>query len=176
MAQTSALIRSVAAREITPEAILSSVNRELARDNDACMFVTLVCGILDLTSGKVAFASGGHEPPLLVSRGRTTEFIVVPGGPALGLYEDAEYPAGRSALQPGDMLLLYTDGVTEAFNPDGNEFSQLGLLEAASSFSAFDAASLTDEIFSAVQSFAGTAEQSDDIAIMALHYRPSTDR
>jgi len=174
MARTNTLIKTVSDKADPPDVILSKVNRELCRDNDACMFVTLFCGILDIASGRLDCASGGHDPPLHISPGRGSHFLDLESGPALGLYEEAEYETSTVRLEPGDTLFLYTDGVTEAFDHHGKAFSEERLLAAVSKHAGARAVEITRTVLTAVQDFAAQAEQSDDITVFALQYRAAT--
>ena len=98
-----------------PDQLLAGLNAELEPDNDACMFVTLVCATVDRSSGSLLVASAGHEAPVLC-RGDTCVPVAVESGPALGLQRDADFPLASARLLPGDELLMYSDGITEADN------------------------------------------------------------
>jgi sigma-B regulation protein RsbU (phosphoserine phosphatase) len=170
MVKTGTLIRTESVRQTSPVEILGRVNAELCRDNDECMFVTLALGILDLASGRVAFASAGHEPPLLTVPGEGTEFVTVAGGPALGLDPGADFVAEEIALAPGSRIVLYTDGVTEAFDAAGEPFGPERLREAVSGHGAGEARGLPAAVLDGIGRFVGDAPQSDDITVFGLGY------
>jgi sigma-B regulation protein RsbU (phosphoserine phosphatase) len=172
MVRTATVARYAAARVSRPARILEVLNRRLARDNEACMFVTFACGVLDVRTGELEYASGGHEFPLLVTPGRSTEFALVPGGPALGLHPDATFDSTRLRLDPGATLLLYTDGVTESFDAIGTPFGEGRLLETATARPGADAAALVGRVLHAVGEHAGEAPQSDDITLLAVRRLP----
>jgi sigma-B regulation protein RsbU (phosphoserine phosphatase) len=172
MVRTLTVLRSKAWTRSSPDAVLGAVNRELCRDNDACMFVTMLCGMLDPVSGETTLACGGHEPPMLLAPDRSTEFVLVPGGPALGLHDDAAYETASLELGPGDGLFLYTDGVTEAFDSLDRPFTMAGLLDVLSGRSAVSAVKQTGAVLRAVSEHVGEAPASDDITVFALRRRP----
>ena len=168
MVRASTVIRSEAARATTPGELLGRVNVELCKNNESCMFVTLVCVILDLDTGEMSIASGGHEMPLLGGPERTTEMLLVHGGPALGLHEDAVFTSMEMKLDPGDSLFLYTDGVTEAFDADGLAFSEGRLLDTIAKHAGEAPEELAKMVLWELELFTGSAPQSDDITMLAL--------
>ena len=175
MARTRTLFQSVVAREVDPGGTLRAMNDGLRVDNDAGMFVTVVCGVLDLGIGELTFAYGGHDAPLMVPSDGPPEFLEVEGGPALGLLEDRDFPLNRLRLAPGDAVVLYTDGVTEAQNAGEAFFGVEGLLAAARRFGPEGATALTEGLLGAVREFAGDAPQADDITVMTLSYSPGRE-
>ena len=172
MVKTNTLLRSVAGVLEDPARILAELNRELSHDNDTCMFVTLMIGVVDARTGELALASAGHNAPVLRSADGTCRFLEFEGGQVLGFDETAEFPAWTSRLEPGDTLLLYTDGVTEAFDASDQMFSDERLLEVVSGLPD-SAAGVTAGVLRAVHAFAGGHAQSDDITIVALRFDPS---
>jgi sigma-B regulation protein RsbU (phosphoserine phosphatase) len=173
MARTKALFAAVARHESDLGRILAEVNGGLCADNEAAMFATLFAGTLDLDTGELWCAAGGHEPPVLLpASGAPARLADVAGGPALGLRPEASFPTTRLALRPGDTLVLYTDGVTEAEAGEGRFFTAARLLQVLSGGKPASAATIADRVLEAVREFAGQAPQSDDIAVLALRYRP----
>jgi sigma-B regulation protein RsbU (phosphoserine phosphatase) len=137
------------------------------------MFATLFAGTLDLDTGELSCAVGGHDAPVLIpASGAPARMMEVDGGPALGLFDEAAFPTLRLALRPGDAMVLYTDGVTEAQAETGGAFTVERLVELLSGGKALSAAALAERVLGAVREFAGRAPQSDDIAVLALRYRP----
>jgi serine phosphatase RsbU (regulator of sigma subunit) len=174
MARTKALFAAVARHEPDLGRVLAEVNRGLCADNAAAMFATLFAGTLELATGELRCAAGGHEPPVLIpASGEAARIVPVDGGPALGLRPEAAFPATRLALRPGDALVLYTDGVTEAETEQGGFFTGARLVELLSRGGDASAAAVADRVLGAVREFAGKAPQSDDITVLALRYRPS---
>jgi sigma-B regulation protein RsbU (phosphoserine phosphatase) len=168
MVKTNTLLRSVAAEVHSLDRILEKVNRELSRDNDACMFVTLIVGTLDVETGEMALANAGHNAPVFRSADGTCAFLEFESGPALGFDPSGEFPVWRSRLEPGEALLLYTDGVTEAFDVADTMFSDERLLDVAERIGSATAAVTTQGLLDAVQEFAGGRGQSDDITVVVL--------
>ena len=137
------------------------------------MFVTMFCGILNTKTGEVLYANGGHNPPLLIKR-KTGEVSYLNPEPGLmvGAFEGITYNSGRFLLAPGDIIFLYTDGVTEAMNVQENFFSSERLKDVLSSMNKDNPVRLiVSDVMGEVISFAGSAPQSDDITIMSLEFR-----
>ena len=176
MSLTQALCRSAALRlGSEPEAILRDVNEALARDNETMMFVTAFAGILDLANGQVDYCSAGHDAAWIVGRPAPPRRLADGGGPPLGAVQGFAYVAGRGRLEPGECLLLLTDGVTEATGPTGDLYgggrvaSLLGRLEGASP------AELIAAVRADVERFAVGAEPADDLTLLAIG-RPALER
>jgi sigma-B regulation protein RsbU (phosphoserine phosphatase) len=154
-----------------PARILARVNDDLAKDNDSCMFVTIFCAVLDLNTGELRHASAGHNPPLILRAGAAPQYLPAPGDPVAGAMTGVQYESGTLTLGPGDAILLYTDGVTEAMNPAQELYGEERLLEMAALSAGQDAKGLCEELAAGVHSFADGAEQSDDITLLVLRYR-----
>jgi len=169
MARTLTLLRTVGRELADPGAILARVNAELFPDNDECMFVTVFYGVFDLTTRELACASAGHEPPLVQSATGEWEFWNIPSGPPLGLADEVALPVSRRVLAPGERLLLYTDGVTDAADPAGKLLTADGLLRTLRGLPSASP-ELTGELLRHVQAYAAGAEQTDDITVFALRF------
>jgi phosphoserine phosphatase RsbU/P len=173
MVRAKTLFATVARHESDLSRVLVEVNRGLCADNETAMFATLFAGMVDLDTGELRCAVGGHEPPILIpASGEAARIISVDGGPALGLHPEAAFPTISYALRPGDAIVLYTDGVTEAQAEQGEFFTGERLLELLSRTHTVSAAAIADQVLGAVRAFAGKAAQSDDITVLALRYRP----
>ena len=170
MARAKALFEAWAARRSDPAEMLVEVNRGLVRENDAGMYVTAVCGWLDVTTGEVVFACAGHEAPVRIPCDGPPSPLVAEGGAILGLLDEVAFPANAVLLAPGDALLAYTDGVGEAFDQVGGLFGVERLLAAVESSPSHDPQALNASVREAVRAFAGGARQSDDITILTLRY------
>lgn len=173
MARTIALLRALGPQLETPARILAAVNRELCENNDECMFVTLFCSVLDLPSGVLSHASAGHDPPLLLRAG-SARFLPQETGAAVGVEPDVVYPEQQIVLQGDDLLVLYTDGITEALNPQGELFSGLYLQEAVAAHPHPNPARAIRTIQHVLRRFVAGAPQADDITMLALCYQPSS--
>jgi serine phosphatase RsbU (regulator of sigma subunit) len=170
MAVTKTLFRSLVRAEASPRAVLGAMNRELCRDNESGMFVTAFAGCLDLGSGELDFSNAGHNRPYVLATDGSLRRVEEAAGMALGVVPEIEYAGGRLCLLPGEGLYLYTDGVSEALSPDGAQFTE-GRLEAClRTLKSAPASRIVEASLAAVQEFASTAEQSDDITVMAIRY------
>ena len=169
MAVIKTLFKAIAARVQNPSDILSTVNRQICRDNDSQMFTTLFCGILNTRTGEIKYSSGGHNPPYHISRGGVQQ-VPQTGGRVLGLVEDSSYGGGRLVLGSGETIFLYTDGVTEALDPAGQFFSERRLESILTQTEFASAREQTEHLTSQIALFAAGAEQSDDITALAIRY------
>jgi phosphoserine phosphatase RsbU/P len=169
MAVTRTLFRTSAGKVSMPDKILSLLNLEICRDNDACMFVTVFCAVLDIRTGEVEYSNGGHNLPYLVSHCEIAP-LKNTGGMALGFTQDVTYRSEKLVLQAGDGLFLYTDGVTEAMDEGGNQFSEPRLEEFLHQVDASSATEIVRDAVDRVKSHSAGAPQSDDITALALKY------
>jgi len=170
MAISKALLKTEALRGLEPDQVLFEVNRNLYPDNDACMFVTLFCAVMDLSTGEVQYASAGHNPPLIFSAPTGFDYLSVPKDFVVGPMPDTEYETKSFMMQPGDMIFLYTDGVTEAMNPENKMFTEEKLKNKLNELTGKDVTEVIHGIHREVKTFARDAEQSDDITMLTVKY------
>jgi len=157
------------AREITePEIILERLNDELAGENPSGMFVTFLCAVFEPATRRFTFANGGHCYPLLLPADGPPRLIRDRLGTALGFETGLKFGRLELTLRDGDALVLYTDGVTEAFDPDEELYDNERLLADAAAFTGQSAKAISAGLLAKVRAFAGTAPQSDDIAILTF--------
>ncbi|WP_374605630.1 SpoIIE family protein phosphatase [Arenimonas sp.] len=168
MARTMTVLEVAAESGGSPGAALAEAAVHLAERNETCMFATVLCGVLDLRGGRLSLASAGHEPPVLLHADGRREFLPVPTTGPLGVDVAGHYPVWHGRLESGDTLLIYTDGVTEAFDAADRAFGEDRLLDALDP--ALDPASLCETLAQSVHEFVGNAPQSDDITLLALRY------
>jgi phosphoserine phosphatase RsbU/P len=171
MAVTLTLVRSLARVYDRPEEILRHVNDELAAYNPRTMFVTLACVCIDLRSGILRYASAAHPSPVLVRAGQAPRLAFTESGTVAGLNLDVEIPSESLTLEAGDTLVFYSDGVTEAFDPQGELLGDEALL-AALGGPPRSAAETVSSVLALVKGHAREAQQSDDITVLALRYAP----
>ncbi|MEN6342481.1 MAG: SpoIIE family protein phosphatase [Methanospirillum sp.] len=151
-----------------PAEAIRDANAIITPDSKGGMFVTLFYGVLDAQDRSFTYVNAGHNPPL-ICHGADGSFSELPAtGIAIGAVEDAAYDAGMTVLTPGDVLVLYTDGITEAENEVQDMFGEDRLREAIVGARVLPAAEIVAAILGAVQAFAGTAAQSDDITLMVV--------
>ncbi|MBN1948592.1 MAG: SpoIIE family protein phosphatase [Candidatus Cloacimonetes bacterium] len=169
MAVTKTLIKSRAAVNNDPASILSEVNRDLCEENDSVMFVTVFLAILNVKNGELLYSPGGHNLPYLLGN-KAVKQLRMHGGIALGVLEDAEFSTCKTKLLPGDLLFLYTDGVNEAMNKSGELFDYPRLEKFLGMNPDLTPRDLILALSELLVEFTGTAEQSDDITMLALQY------
>jgi len=172
MARTVTLIRMLARQTSTAAEILSAVNHELCINNDECQFVTLFCGILNLQTGRFVYAGAGHDAPVLVREGGVQR-LPLETGPAIGLDDEASFPAQECLLRTDDLLVLFTDGITEAMDPHGDLFTEERLTQTVADCPAVDPGQVVAHLQEAHHRFVQDAPQSDDLTLLALRYRMS---
>jgi sigma-B regulation protein RsbU (phosphoserine phosphatase) len=169
MAMTMTLMKRASQQTgTTPAEILRQVNVALSEDNENCMFVTLFIGILNLNTGELSFSNAGHNPPLILGANGESRFLTLPDGLVLGVMPEAEYRDDTVRLDPGDMIVAYTDGVTEAMSPDRVLYSEARLQETLATLAGRGVEDTVGEIVASVRVHAAGAPQSDDIAVLAL--------
>ena len=169
MMLTRTLLKGAAIGGAGPGGVLEEVNRLLHEDNDTAMFVTVFYAIFDPSTGTLVYANGGHNPPLLVHGNGSSDILAQTGGIALGLLPDNDYAEQTVTLEPGEAVVMYTDGVTEAVNGEAEEFGMdrlQGVFGATQHTNAQDA---NRAVFQAVSDFTGDTPQFDDITGLTLY-------
>lgn len=165
--ETHGLAHAVALDRPTPERILSGVNQAMASERvTSSDFVTMLCAVLEPQQHRLLYASAGHHPPLLLHDGQTRSLEL--GSLPLAISDQADYELHQVGIAPGDAVILYTDGVTEASNPDDELFDVQRLEAVARRHAAGSASELLDAVLEAVWEFVADAPQSDDITLLVL--------
>lgn len=167
MADVRALLHAAADNAAGPADALGRVNRILVDERRTKLFVTAVLLILDPATGRVRFASAGHEAPLVARRDGALEPIEAVGT-ILGAFPDATFTEGVAELRAGDALVLYTDGVTEARNEQRAFFGDERLSAAIGRACGQPAASIVDTVVADVGRFRGSAEPFDDLTLLVV--------
>jgi serine phosphatase RsbU (regulator of sigma subunit) len=176
MALSKTLCKSTALREhISTHELMSLVNEDLSRENAAGLFVAAVVGIIDICTGVVELCNAGHEAPILLRPGAVPSVLETAGGPPLCVLEDFPYASERVQLQTGDMLVMVTDGVTEAQDAAQNFYGlerTLAYLRTvqASRNGRHSVAAVCQGLYGDVKRFVKDAVPSDDITIVAIHF------
>jgi sigma-B regulation protein RsbU (phosphoserine phosphatase) len=150
----------------TPAKALRRAARRLVEGNETCMFATVLCGLVDVRNGDIALASAGHDPPVLRRADGRVELVPLETGPPLGFEVAARYETWHGRLAPGDMLVAWTDGITEALDPNDAPFGIDRLLDEVAG--AGDARALCEALVDAAHRHAAGAPQSDDITVLAV--------
>jgi phosphoserine phosphatase RsbU/P len=168
MVRAISLARLLSREIAEPERILARLNDELATDNPSGMFVTFLCAVFEPRSGGLMLANAGHCRPVILHDGQPPRWAVKNLGTALGFEPGLEFQRTELALQTGDALMLYSDGVTEAFNLQEELYGDDRLMADAAGFSGQSAPAITSGLLARVRAHAAGAPQSDDIAILTL--------
>lgn len=175
MAVTRTFLKAFSRELKDPAVILERLNGEIAQENDSCMFVTLFCAVVNLSTGQCRYANGGHNIPYLISSdGQVTALPLVKGVPA-GAMEGMTYTENTIQLHREDTLFLYTDGVTEAENSQGEFWGNPRLIKELANFHQEDCQSALKNLQETVHSFAQGAEQSDDITMLIFRFNSKNE-
>ncbi len=167
MATIQATLRGDTAATHDVARILDRANRYLCSNTTRSTFVTLFLGILDAKKHEVSFGNAGHNRPLLFSSGEEPETLDY-GDLVLGFAEQVEYSVQKVELRPGDVLVVYSDGINEAMNRSREQFGEQRLIETLSSIRTRSASEMVDSVVEQVQNHAGTAPQGDDLTIVVI--------
>ncbi|MCC7093745.1 MAG: SpoIIE family protein phosphatase [Ignavibacteriaceae bacterium] len=170
MAVCKTLIKATAYKGLPTDSVLFEVNNLLVDESPPNMFVTVFYGVLDTRNGAFEYANGGHNSPYLISNDGTTKLLDDVGGLLLGTIKSTEYQSNIIMLKPGESIFFYTDGVTEAFNSNEEDFKEERLLQSLKINSVSSAEKIVANVFESVKNFTNGVEQSDDITCLALKY------
>ena len=168
MMSSRTLMKGAAIGGSDPGEILASVNAVLAEENAELMFVTMLYAIFNSRSGELVFANGGHDSPIVLHPDGTTSVLPRTGGVSLGVVPDCEFGCRTDRLAAGDIVLLYTDGVTEAQNERSEQFGEDRIRQTLEEARPGSAKEAIEVIFSAIREFSGSAPQFDDVTCVAL--------
>lgn len=157
----------VAIESPDPQTALARVNRALCRRGIEPRFATLAYAVLS-PDGRLTYSNAGHNPPLLLSRTGVTRLTA--GGPMLGVFEDAVFPQATLTLEPGDGLVTFSDGVTDAVAPDGDDFGTDRLMASAADARFSPPREILARLFETVHEFCGTAPPVDDVTMAVLRF------
>ena len=170
MAITETLVKTKAARGLEPHIVLEKVNEDLSVDNPSCLFVTLFLGILDVTTGFLQYANGGHNPPFILRAGGSPEILPGTDGIALGVVEGFVYRSGEIVLKPGDLAFLYTDGVTEAMNLRKELYSAVRLEDELEEVKNLPVEEIVLTVKERIKEFEGEEPRADDVTMLAIRF------
>jgi sigma-B regulation protein RsbU (phosphoserine phosphatase) len=176
MAVTKTLIKSRAATDFSPASILSHVNTDLSRSNESCMFVTIFLAVLDVATGRMTYTNAGHNPPYIKRADGELVRLDNRHGPVIGAVEGIAYREDEENLDPGDLFLMFTDGITEAMDVESALYGE-DRLQAILSQRNFDSAEqMVDLLLDDVWEYQGEAEQADDVTVLAVSYNGASAR
>ena len=170
MAVSRTLLKAIATQVVNPGESLRRINTMLIPESNGRMFVTIFYGVLNTRTGEVQFSFGGHNPPYIKRHDGTIERINNESGFLLGMLDDMEYDVHKITLRPGDTILLYTDGVTEAMNGAAELFEESRLQDSIRRSNGSPLKEMLDGINADLMEFAAGAPQADDITMLALQF------
>lgn len=176
MAVTKTLIKSRAATDFSPASILSHVNTDLSRSNESCMFVTIFLAVLDIETGRMTYSNAGHNPPYIKRTDGDLVRLDNRHGPVIGAVEGIAYREDEEQLDPGDLFLMFTDGVTEAMDIDDALYGEDRLKNLLSQKEFDSAEHMVEAVADDVWVHQGEAEQADDVTILAISYQGQSER
>ena len=168
MAMSMTLLRSLAKQHEDPAEILRRLNDDLVAYNPRRLFVTMACLVFDLTAGTVSGANAGHCPLILVPPSGAPRLVLRSSGTVLGLFPPRAYTAERIELEARDVVVLYSDGVTEAERANDDQFGEERLLRFLAGCAAAEPKAAVDALLAEVRRFADGAPQNDDLTILAI--------
>jgi serine phosphatase RsbU (regulator of sigma subunit) len=170
MAVCRTLLKSTALQGLPPQTCLGQMNRMLAAESVANMFVTVFYGILNTRTGEVNYCNGGHNPPFILRHDGRVEATEMTGSLFLGVFGKATYQARQIILQKGDGIFLYTDGITEAMDREHNEFTEDRLADCLRRRNGSTLEATIHGIIDEIKAFVAGAPQNDDMTVLALKY------
>jgi phosphoserine phosphatase RsbU/P len=168
MAMTRSMVRPEAMRLGAPYQVLHAVNQHLLDMNDSGLFVTVLYGILDQATGEFSYVRAAHEVPILLNnQGEPIATQRGPGQP-LGIFDEPEMEAQTLVIPPGGTLLLHSDGVSDALDPQGVAFGYARLREAVRAYRELPAQTICDRLIDDLTQYRGSVPQHDDITLLAV--------
>jgi sigma-B regulation protein RsbU (phosphoserine phosphatase) len=168
MAVSRTLLRATGIRGVSPAECMTYSNDLLSQESVNYMFVTMFYGIYNIRTGEVCYSNAGHNPPYLMKANGHVELLPLSKDIVAGAIDDYQFTQESIQLEPGDTLLLYTDGVTEAIDTDEKEYGEARLEKLLAQSCKLSCQEIVDNVKADVKAFAGEAEQSDDITLLAL--------
>ncbi|MBV8391625.1 MAG: SpoIIE family protein phosphatase, partial [Alphaproteobacteria bacterium] len=164
------ILKAATLKGADPSHCLAETNSNVAAGNDSLMFITAFLAVLDTTTGTLSYANAGHLPPYLLRDDGTVRALAVESGLPLGVVDQFAFRMEHMRLAPGDALVLYTDGVTEATAPDGELFGDQRLADLLGADRWRNCHEIVEGVMGGVRLYEAGAPQSDDVAVLALRY------
>jgi len=169
MALLLASLRTLVDEDLQTATLVARLNVQVHRHSPRSRFITLFIGLYDPRDGRLEFVNAGHLPPLLRRRdGRIERIGVEGGGLALGMFDHATYATQQATVEPGDLLVFYSDGITEAENAAGRSFEDTGLEQVVQAHAGEDPQAIGRAILAAVEKYAAHAKLQDDLTALIL--------
>lgn len=172
MAMTKTLVKSIGMRGLSAGETITRINKILHLESTSSMFVTLFYGIIDFAAGELSFSNGGHNEFYTANQNGSFNIIKNNGGIPVSFLPDFDYPTSTVKLNGGDLILLYTDGVSEAMDGAENEFGEAGIISGLKAAGDVNPDNAVKKIIKSIEDFTSGTEQSDDITMLAIQYKP----
>lgn len=172
MASLQASLRILAPDHDSPLAVMQRLNALFAHNTQLIKFITIFIGSFDAATGVLEYCNAGHNPPLLIKRPAQGPVWLKPTGAAIGLVENFTFSLAQTQLEPGDALLLYTDGLTEAMNAQDEEFGEQRLVNLLQSRRELPPQTLINDVRRSLHDFAGKMSLADDFTLIAARMMP----
>jgi len=171
MVITKTLIKTIALQGAPLHDVLFKVNNMLSEDNTSCMFVTLFCAVVDISTGEMVYTNAGHNPPFIAAPNNDFTLLDLPEGAILGPIPGLMYQSKSVLLSPGHTVFIYTDGVSEAMNAKGELFGMDRLEQVLNQTRKANAKDFCKALSTSLEVYADKTEQSDDITLIVFHYK-----
>lgn len=171
MSVTMSYLRAYSSIKLSASELVYKLNNTIASNNDANMFVTLFLAILDLETGKLNYVNAGHTEPYIINNKQKYEKLCTVGNPVVGAFEDFNYKDESLFLNTGAKLFLYTDGITEAFSKNDEQFGDDRLADILKVSGSININETMKNIKKSIENFTENCEQSDDITILLLEFK-----
>ncbi|MEH0020447.1 MAG: fused response regulator/phosphatase [Desulfobacter sp.] len=173
MGVSRTLLRFTALQGLGVDKVLSHVNNLLCVDNEICMFVTVLYGVLNIKTGELSYANGGHNPPVRLRAGSPIEILPRTRGIALGIMDGVAFEPGQAVLEPGDLLYLCTDGMPDAENKANEFFGEERLMAELGNMEEISPEYVVNKTYKIVTDHVASGPQFDDMTQLAIQYQPN---
>jgi serine phosphatase RsbU (regulator of sigma subunit) len=175
MSNVQAMIRSGLRQSATDISDLTrDLNEHLLSSTSSDMFITLFVGVLNTKSGRLRYVNGGHNPPMVLTASGQEPVTLRKGGPLVGIIPGVHFEQGEALLEPGCLLVLFSDGITEAASESGDMFGEERLVEALKESRSLPASAVLAHVIEAVDRFAGKSEQADDMSVVVIRHHAAS--
>ncbi len=177
MMTVKTLINNIAQINCPPKELIKDINDRICKNNSEGFFVTMLSAIVDIKTGKIIFVNCGHNPPMIKKNKGEYEYLKMDSNIPLGVFGDFDFELYETQLEAGDIIFAYTDGITEATNTEGELFGEERLEKYMSEIKEESSVyGILNQVRSKISDFVGSAEQSDDITMLAFKYQNSEKR
>ncbi len=170
MMTVKTLINNFSQMSCSPKELIQNINKKVCETNKQGFFVTMLAGIVDITSGKVTLINCGHNPPLIKRQNRKYEYLKLASNYPLGIFEDADFELFETEFNAGDLIYTYTDGITEATSINNEIYGEERLNKCLNNIEETTPDKITEKVKASLQTFTDSATQSDDITMLIFKY------